>query len=277
MQTDPLPGSHSGWGSAEECQYRWGERRSTDASASLPIWWCKGIRQFTLIRGTDPWHEVSHGAHASRFHHGPFPMHPRRLNRIEPGTCTREAADHHATAPVLFGLTIVALDPGLPRLADGPGGLVPAAPECPCAGGGHVGGKPGQPGPGDRADGTPVDNASPPGGGRGHRAPITGHGVACRVLGRHGVFHQADRRAVAPRRPLGRGLTTPPDVLFNAQGAVRRVGGDPEQPIAWRVLHASAGSGLTIPGVARVQVMSTRTMASSLMGHERVVGLRPGS
>jgi hypothetical protein len=80
-------------------------------SASLTIWLCNGISQFTLIIGTNPLHEFSHGERASRFHHGPFPVHPLGLNRIEPGTFTREAADNQATAPFLFGLTIVTLDP----------------------------------------------------------------------------------------------------------------------------------------------------------------------
>jgi hypothetical protein len=73
--------------------------------------------------GTDPWHECSPGEHASRVHHGPFPLHPRRLHRNEPGTLTREAAAHHATAPGLLGWTRVALEPFLPRLADVPGGM----------------------------------------------------------------------------------------------------------------------------------------------------------
>jgi hypothetical protein len=54
------------------------------------------------IRGTDPWHECSPGEHASRVHHGPFPLHSRGLHRIEPGTLTREAAAHHATAPACW-------------------------------------------------------------------------------------------------------------------------------------------------------------------------------
>jgi len=171
-------------------------------------------------------------------------MHPRRLNRIEPGTCAREAADHHATAPVLFGLTIVALDPGCP-----PGGRArrpgPSGARVPCAGGGHVGGKPGQPGPGDRADGTPVDNASPPGGGRGHRAPSQAMAWPAGPGPARGVppGGQARRRS---QQASGAGPHDSTRRPLNAQGAVRRVGGDPEQPIAWRVLHASAGSGLTI-------------------------------
>jgi hypothetical protein len=96
-------------------------------SASLTIWLCHGISQFTRIRGTDPWHECSPGEHASRVHHGPFPLHSRGLHRIEPGTLTREAAAHHATTPGLLGWTRVALEPFLPRLADVPGGLVPDA------------------------------------------------------------------------------------------------------------------------------------------------------
>jgi hypothetical protein len=113
-------------------------------SASLTIWLCHGISQFTRIRGTDPWHGCSPGEHASRVHHGPFPLHPRGLHRIEPGTLTREAAAHHATAPGLLGWTRVALEPFLPRLADVPGGLVPDAHARPLALGGTVCGPPGQ-------------------------------------------------------------------------------------------------------------------------------------
>jgi hypothetical protein len=214
-------------------------------SASLTIWLCHGISQFTRIRGTDPWHECSPGEHASRVHHGPFPLHPRGLHRIEPGTLTREAAAHHATAPGLLGWTRVALEPCLPRLADVPGGLVPDAHARPLALGGTVCGPPGQPGAGDRADGTPVDTASPPVVGRGPREPITGPRLACRVLGRPGLCHEADRRAGAPSRHRGRGLTPPPDGSVTAQGEVRMGGGEPDQPSAWLVLNASAGSGLT--------------------------------
>src|SRR5215216_4635141 len=66
------------------------------------------------------------------------------------------------------------LEPFLPRLADVPGGLVPDAQARPLALGGTVCGPPGQQGAGDRADGTPVDTASPPVVGRGPREPITG-------------------------------------------------------------------------------------------------------
>jgi hypothetical protein len=214
-------------------------------SASLTIWLCHGISQFTRIRGPDPWHACSPGEHASRVHHGPFPLPPRGLHRIEPGTLTRAAAAHHATAPGLLGWTRVALEPCLPRLADVPGGLVPDAHARPLALGGTVCGPPGQPGAGDRADGTPVDTASPPVVGRGPREPITGPRLACRVLGRPSWCHEADRRAGAPSRHLGRGLTPPPDGSVTAQGEVRMGGGEPDQPSAWLVLNALAGSGLT--------------------------------
>ena len=178
-----------------------------------------------MLRSTDPWHEFRHREPARRFHPSPFPMHPRGCNRMEPGTWTREAADKQATASLLVGLTIVALDPYLHRLADMPGGMVPDAPESPCAPGRHVCGTPGQKGAGDHADGTPVDNASQPGVGGRHLEPITGPGLACWVFGRHALFHQAARLAGAPSMPLGLGLTTPPDVIFKAQGEVWMFGG----------------------------------------------------
>jgi hypothetical protein len=90
-----------------------------------------------------------------------------------------------------------------------------------------------------------VDTASPPVVGRGPREPITGPRLACRVLGRPGWCHEADRRAGAPSRHLGRGLTPPPDGSVTAQGEVRMGGGEPDQPSAWLVLNAPARSGLT--------------------------------
>lgn len=58
-------------------------------SASLTIWLCNGVSQFTLIVSTDPRHEFRRGEHASGFHHGPFPMDPFGFNGIEPGTLAR--------------------------------------------------------------------------------------------------------------------------------------------------------------------------------------------
>jgi len=76
---------------------------------------------------------------------------------------------------------------------------------------------------------------------------------------------------------LGLGLATPPEVIFAAQGDARMVGGDPDQPIAWRFCNVYAGSGLTIQCLARFQLTPKRTMASSIVDKEKGVVLRPSS
>jgi len=182
-----------------------------------------------------------------------------------------------AVYPLLSGLTVVALDPFLHSLADVPGGMVPDAPESSFALGRNVCGKPGKKGAGDRANGTPVDKTSQYVVGRGHVEPITGNRLALWVLGKHGLFHQADGLVIAPSMQLGLSLATPPDVIFAAQGNVRMVGRDPDQPIAWRFCNVYAGSGLTIQCLARFQLTPKRTMASSIVGKEKGLVLRPGS
>lgn len=59
--------------------------------------------------------------------HGPFPMHPLRLNRIEPGTRARHTAHTDANTTMLSGLDrpVVQPHPCPHRVADMPRGVVP--------------------------------------------------------------------------------------------------------------------------------------------------------
>jgi hypothetical protein len=66
-----------------------GRDRARYPSAVLTIWLCNGVRQFALVVGTDPRHEFRHGEPAGRFSDGPFSMHPRGLNGLEPRTLAR--------------------------------------------------------------------------------------------------------------------------------------------------------------------------------------------
>jgi hypothetical protein len=112
---------------------------------------------------------------------------------------------------------------------------------------------------------------------RRHVEPITGNRRTRRVLGWYGLFHQAEGLVVAPGMPVGLSLATPPHVIFEAQRQVWMGGGQPYQPVPAVFFRSYAGSGLTIQCLARCQLPPRRTMASSIVGAERGVSLRPCS
>jgi hypothetical protein len=205
--------------------------RGEGTSAVLTIWLCHGVCQFTVIVGADPLHEFGHGEPTRRFHDGPFPMHPRGLNRIAPGTLPRSPTNNEATAPGVFSVAVVGFDPLLYRLADVPGSMVPDANEGPFALGRTVDGKPGEKGAGDRAARPSFDTAPPHLVGCGPRAPIAGYSVALGVLGGDRLCPQAEGCVVAPGMPLGLSFTAPPPVIFAAQRQVRMVGDHWEESI----------------------------------------------
>jgi hypothetical protein len=201
-------------------------------SAALTIWLCNGVRQFTLLVSPDPLHEFRQSEHASGFHHRPLPLYPFAFNGIELGTLARSSTDKQAPAALVFGGTVVGVDPLLPRVTDRPGGLVPDEQESPFALGRKVCGKPCEKSPGHCTKGTPLDNTSAHGVRRGHVEARTGNRLSLWSLGWYHLFHQADGLVSAPGMPRGLGLTAPPDCIFAAQRYGRLVDGHLDQPVA---------------------------------------------
>jgi hypothetical protein len=239
--------------------------------ADFTIWLCKRSGGFTLRGGTDARSECRHGAHASRFHHSPLPLHPRGRHRLAPGTLAGQPPAHQATAARVGGCAVVGRAPRLHRRAEVPGSLVPEPHEGAMAMGRNGGG---QPGPGDHTNGTALNHASAPVVRRGHVVPSTGHRVPRRLRAWHGRCHQAARRSIAPRVPLGLGLATPPPGRFAASRAGRLLGGPLAQTVPACGGRASAGSGLLIPCVTRVHRTPRRTMAARMVGAARGEGAR---
>jgi hypothetical protein len=76
---------------------------------------------------------------------------------------------------------------------------------------------------------------------------------------------------------LGLGCATPPDFVLAAQSHSRVVGGKAYQAVPAFFFVRTPGSGLTIQCLARFPLTSRLTMASKIVGAERVVLLRPCS
>jgi len=123
--------------------------------------------------------------------------------------------------------------------------------------------------------GLPAQSATACGGRSAHRT-ITGYRFALWVLSRYRHFHQADGLVVAPGMHVRLGFTAPPHVIFEAQYKVRMIRSHLDQAVpAFFSARRPVGTDHSV--FARGQLTPKRTMASSMVGHDRVVSLKPCS
>src|ERR671938_778912 len=83
--------------------------------------------------------------------HGPLPVRPAGLDRVQPRALARQAADQQPAAAVALDPAVVGRDPGAHLAADVPGGVVPDQRQDADALGGEAVGDPGEEGAGDGA------------------------------------------------------------------------------------------------------------------------------
>jgi hypothetical protein len=91
--------------------------------------------------------------------HGPFAMHPLRLNPVEPRALGRQLAQHQATAAVALDTPGMRLDPGPHCAAAMPRGMVPDDQEGLLRFLGQLRGQPAQELGRDATDWATIDNA----------------------------------------------------------------------------------------------------------------------
>ena len=180
-----------------------------------------------MIIGTNPLHQFGHRQQASRFSDRPLAMDPFGFDGIEP-----RALAGQPTATFLFNPAIMSFNPVPDLVAEMPGGVIPNEKQRSFALASEVGQQPSQKGGGHRTNRPALDKAQQHLVESWQIQPITSDGFALRVLTRHLLLAQAQRLLVGPAMELGLPFSAPPDLIFKAQGNVRVVLSQPDQPVA---------------------------------------------
>lgn len=187
-------------------------------------------------------------------------MYPMWLDRVEPRALDRQRTRNKSHAfPVLFHLLIVLAYPVLDGATDVPRRIVPRHEQGDLTLLLQLRTAPVQELRRDVTHGATINEAQPdrilfPGGVGWARdeQSIAGQGFRIRIVGRNGLFdHAHGMVGVRPGMHGWRRQTTPPCLVFEAQGPVRVGGHDPLQAITRPFFRVYSGSGLLIQRLTR--------------------------
>jgi hypothetical protein len=238
------------------------------------------FRRTSIIR-TDPLGYCLCSQHPGRFHHRTFPVPPLGLDRVQPGTFTRQSTrdDAHPT-PAVFDAAVVGAQPRLDRLALVPRGMVPhpqhgvlpqVAPAVTAPGQ-----KLGREAPDRVPRRTPPPELFRGGGGGPPQQPRAGQGLGIGIGLGPRFFHHTQR--LPSRRPGVQGglrPATPPDLITTTErpcGMGRR---QTEQAGPLVFFRAYAGAGLVIHCLARCHRTPRRASARRMVSPLTCRDVRP--
>ena len=224
------------------------------------------------------------GQQAVRFHNSLLGMNPPGLDRIEPGTFSRQKKGQNAYPfALLLDLAVVLSDPGPHQFAVMPGSIIPDQQPRGLALLLQPATDPFQKLGGDGADRATGDEAK-----RGHlpngiislallpEDPITGKGFGVRIILLPGLFDQVGWLILAlPGTQRRQGKATPPHLIQKADGPTRLSARPSNQPIAGVFFSRYWGSGLVIQCLARFQLFPNLLRARRTLSPEIRRGVSP--
>lgn len=217
---------------------------------------------------TDTRNQFSCSKLAFGFHHCPLPVHPMRLNAIQPGAFGRQLADEDSYAFRSFGFAIVCPYPAPYCLGEVPRGIIPDNQQSFFPFFGQLSRQPVEPLGRQTRYGPPLNKPQPNLFAVSSQHPIAAHGL--RGWGRplRRVLYKPQRFCLRP--PVQRRLskTTPPDFSYISQNPVRVLFRHSEQAVPRLFFRACAGAGLVIQSRARFQLIPRRFMALRIVSSE---------
>jgi len=222
----------------------------------------------TAIVLTDTRDQVSCSKLALGLHNRPLPVHPMRLNAIQPWAFGRQLAEEDAHSFLSFCFSVVCPNPALDRLGEVPRGIIPDNQQsflpffCQLP-------QPPVEKLGCKTRGGPTANKPQPNlFAISSQQPITANclGVWISLISR--LLSEPQRFCLSPAVPRRLSQTTPPDFIYLPQNPLRVRFGQPDQAVARLFLRAYAGSGLVIQSRARCQLIPRRFMALRIVSSE---------